>query len=116
MQPIPPYLRGFLAEQPRMKKCAMYPLDFGDCDGRIEWEHPWIYASKQINEVWAIIGLCKKHHKEKDQNPRLRAAIQLHSLNLASTDDIAKYSRKDWNQERRHLQALSTPIDKPLAF
>ena len=34
----------------------------GGCSGRITWEHVIIYAGKQLNEIWAIIPLCEKHH------------------------------------------------------
>lgn len=95
------YLRGWLKEQERMKHCSLYPLDFGECDGRLEWEHAWIYAGQQINEAWAIIAVCHKHHAMKDGNRAVKAAIQRISLNLASADDLAKYPRKNWAQERK---------------
>lgn len=43
-----------------MKVCAR--RDEGNCDGRITWEHAIIYAGHQLQEAWAILGICAYHH------------------------------------------------------
>lgn len=97
MRPIPPKLRKQLAEDNYYWKCAR---ENAVCEGRITWEHAWIYSGKQINEVWAIIPLCHYHHQgkglDKDKNRYL-------ALRRASESDLAKYPRRDWKQELKHL-------------
>ena len=80
-----------------MKICIYYNYQ---CSGRVEWEHCWIYGGKQINEVWAIIGVCWYHHRgpglDKEYN-------QYMSLKLATPEDLAKYPRIDWQQKIKYL-------------
>jgi hypothetical protein len=104
MRPIPISMREELAEDPRMKQCAVYEYQdvFGTCDGRIEWDHVWIYAGKQINEPWAIVGLCHHHHYAKNGNRKLKLVIEKLSLMLTTSEDLAKYPRKDWEQIKQY--------------
>jgi len=98
-------MRAELDAESRMHVCALsgkWRL-YGNCDGRIEWDHVFIYAGKQINEKWAIVGVCKGHHRNKEGNRTIKDAIQRASLDLASTDDLAKYPRKDWRQIKHSL-------------
>ncbi len=71
-----------------------------DCAGRVEWEHSTIYAGRQLNEKWAIIPCCTYHHRgnglDKDYN-RLRALLR------ASHDDLAKYPRANFEQQKTYL-------------
>lgn len=94
MRPIPKALRNLLASQERMKHCAL--LD-KTCQGRIEWHHPWIYAGRQINEWWSIIGACAHHHRKVGSDREIRKGFERATLSLASEEDLAKYPRKDWN-------------------
>jgi len=97
MRPIPPAMRQEIESDPFMKKCSRRS---SECDGRITWEHCWIYAGRQINEPWAIIPLCVYHHLgkglDKHENQRI-------SLRRATDEDLAKYPKKDWNYEKRYL-------------
>lgn len=95
-----------------MKLCAVRGGRFGGCEGRIEFDHSWIYAAKQINEVWAIIGLCQYHHYAKDGNKELKNAVLRVSLKLATAEDLAKYPRKDWAQLRRSVGLSPTPPNR----
>jgi len=45
---------------PYYKACAR--RKDGGCGGRVTWEHTLIYGGKQLNEKWAIIPLCERHH------------------------------------------------------
>lgn len=100
MRPIPQELRDEMAADPYYAKCARAD---STCDGRITWEHAWIYAGKQINEPWAILPICEYHHAvnmyqdggdlDKQINQRL-------SLARATDEDLAKYPRKDWKQQK----------------
>lgn len=60
MRPISPSIKNELENDPRMSKCAR--ADEGGCDGRITWEHALIYAGRQMDEAWAILGICSYHH------------------------------------------------------
>lgn len=81
----------------------MFGLGFGACWQKVEWDHVWIYAGRQINEKWAIVGVCKKHHAAKEGNLLLKDSIARASLRLATEEDLAKYPRKNWVQIRRAL-------------
>lgn len=94
-----------MSDDPYYKKCVRNSE--GTCKGRITWEHAFIYAGKQINEKWAIIPLCEFHHDlgiyqgngdlDKDLN-------QLIALDRATSEDLAKYPRKDWRQIYEYLE------------
>lgn len=66
------------------------------CGGRITWEHALIHAGKQINEAWAIVFLCERHHAvntyqdggelNKEKNVWL-------ALNQATDEELEKYSK-----------------------
>lgn len=98
MRPIPKAMRDDIAQDPYMKKCARANHE---CEGRITWEHSWIYAGKQINEKWAIIPLCVFHHLGEGLNKRENERI---SLRRATEEDLVKYPKKDWGYERIKLQ------------
>lgn len=68
----------------------------GVCGGRLTWEHTLIYGGRQIDEAWAIILLCARHHAvdeyqdsgdlQKEKNVRL-------ALNQATDDELRQYSK-----------------------
>lgn len=83
----------------RMKLCPLRrDWKAGPCSGPIQWHHVWIYAGRQIDEVWAILGICEGHHDMVNGNEYIRHALQRESLLLASQEDLDKYPRKDWKQ------------------
>jgi hypothetical protein len=97
MRPIPTKMREELDKLPRMHCCERVGCD---CRGRITWEHVWIYQGRQINEIWAIIGLCEYHHLGPGLDKRKNEWI---SLNYATEEDLKKYPRRDWEQEKKCL-------------
>lgn len=102
MKVIPLNIRGYLSKDPFMKVCIRHS---SDCDLRIEWEHAWIYAGKQIQEVWAIVPCCTYHHRGAGLNKEYN---QLISLLRASEMGvlpfiIAKYPKIEWIQKYRYL-------------
>lgn len=112
MRPIPPKLKAELEALPRMHVCARAG-DGHVCKGRITWEHCWIYTGKQINEKWAIIGLCENAHLGPELNKEINRWI---SINLASPEDFAKYPRKNWEQLKTYLNkkyaARKAPVQR----
>lgn len=86
MRPIPPALRKRIASDPSYAQCARW--NDGGCRGRITIEHALIYAGRQVNELWALIPLCWRHHLgaglDKRENQRI-------ALEKATDDDLKKY-------------------------
>lgn len=103
MRPIPNKMREDLAELPRMQTCTVKHFGFGFCEGRIQWHHVWKYAGTQINEMWAILGACERHHRLVDSEWLVRDAFMRASLRLATAEDLAKYPRKGWAQIKLSL-------------
>lgn len=97
MRPISPKFRKQIDEDPYYRVCARKGYD---CSGRITIEHAYIYAGRQIDEMWNFVPLCEHHHLydglDKKENQRL-------ALQRATPADLAKYPKKDWQQERRWL-------------
>jgi len=102
MRPIPKKLKEKMLQDKFYKTCIHAERERSSpCKGRITFEHAWIYAGKQINEIWAIVPCCEPHNvgvsgEEKDWNRHI-------ALLRASKEDLAKYPKKDWIQERNRL-------------
>jgi len=60
MRKIPIKMREEMNADPYYKTCSR--LADGGCGGRITWEHAVIFAGRQLNEKWAIIPMCERHH------------------------------------------------------
>ncbi len=109
MRIIPPELRSLLERMPRMRTCElsyMY-LDFGLCEGRIEWHHVFQYGSEgQINEMWSILGACTRHHAEVKTNRKVKEAFERRSLEIATGEELAKYPKKPWAQIIKYLNKI----------
>ena len=75
----------------------------GHCEGTIQWHHVWIYAGRQINELWAIMGACEKHHKQVNEMPIIKKAFQILSLRRATPEDLQKYPRENWDQLKKYI-------------
>ena len=91
--PIPSKLLQQILSDPYYQICARHKD--GSCSGRITFEHAFIYAGRQVQELWAIIPLCYFHHLGKGLNKSINQAIAFSRATLA---DLAKYPRKNWRQ------------------
>lgn len=100
MNNIPPKIKSQLADDPTMQYCCIGNLL---CEGKIEWHHVWTYSSNQIQEIWAIVGICKYHH-DRAEIPEIKKLIQYHSLSKATADDLKKYPKKNWMQLKKYLK------------
>lgn len=105
MRPISPHVRKRLAADPRMKVCALAPVQnlYEKCEGRVTWHHTIIYAGRQCDEPWAIQPACVHHHKMVESDPAVKMAFEAAAMKLATEEDLAKYPRRDWQQFRKHL-------------
>lgn len=81
---------------PAYKVCA---LKDSTCNGHIQWHHHVIYAGGQLNEKWAIVGICVSHHERvspirlgvvrEGENGRLDHVV----LNRATDDELRAVSK-----------------------
>lgn len=97
MRKIPIKLRNQIANDPFMKVCSRKDEN---CQGRITWEHAFIYAGKQINEKWAIIPLCEYHHLGKGLDKRENEKI---AISRATKQDLAKYNKRNWDNYIKNI-------------
>ena len=80
-----------------------------DCRGRIEWEHAWIYAGRQIDESWAIVGVCTYHHRGNGLDKEFN---QYKSLLKADIDEVCKqYPKKNWRIIFNYLKSKYEKTD-----
>ncbi len=108
MRPISKRVRNILQADPFMTRCSHNIRKLAQrCDGRIEWEHVWLYAGRQIDEAWAIIPLCTYHHRGKGLDKNFNRFV---SLLRVTTDDAKEmlrlYPRTDWAQQRKWLVGI----------
>jgi len=101
MKPIPTKIKRQISEDKFYKTCIHVGReDDSPCKGRITMEHAWIYAGKQINELWAIVPCCEKHNIGVSGRDKLwNKYVSL----LRSPDNLDKYPKKNWEQEKVSL-------------
>ena len=100
MLPIPLSIRARMEADPFYKTCVIRDWS---CEGRIEWHHVFIYAGARIQEQWAILPVCHKHHEDVKRDIDTKDLLEFISLRRASPADLAVYPRKDWPQLRSYL-------------
>lgn len=66
-------------------------------------EHALIYAGRQVDEAWAIIPLCWRHHLGE---LLVKGVNILFALRRATDADLDKYpkAKARWIQLRAHLE------------
>lgn len=109
MSPIPTKIRKELSEDPKMKICIWNNSDcrdeFFNFPSKVEWEHAFLYAGKQIQEIWSIIGVCWFHHRgpglDKGFN-QYKALSKIKTIGQL-TEIYAKYPKVDWYAMRNRL-------------
>lgn len=97
MRQIPAKMRDAMACDPYYKKCCRQAD--GRCDGRITWEHALLYAGKQVNEEFAIIPLCVRHHLAEGLDKKRNIQI---ALSRATEAQLAKYPKNTWRQQAQY--------------
>lgn len=63
--------------------------------------HNLIHAGRQVNEVWALLPLCKFCH-DKVNNVALRELADWIMYNRATDDELDKYSNVQNHKKRRY--------------
>lgn len=107
MRPIPQKMKNEMLGDPLYMKCLRAEIckDHA-CQGRITLEHVWIYAGRQINEIWAIIPLCAYAHSVdlfQDRGILNKEINEWLSINRMTEEDMQKYDRKDWKARKAWL-------------
>lgn len=103
------------AADPFYKHCAR--ADEFECSGRVTWEHALIYASKQMNEPFAIIPLCAYHHavdKYQDGGDLNKLKNSWIAISRMTDEDKARYPRFDWNARLYYLEKVFGSYSPPL--
>jgi len=106
MRKISARVKKILTAEPDV--CAR--LHDGDCGGGITWEHALIYAGNQMDEAWAIIKLCERHHAvntyqdggdlQKEKNVWI-------ALNRATDQELVAVSKAiDYKKLRERLNKI----------
>lgn len=99
---IPLKLRKQLADDPEYRLCSL--CKHGECGGRITWEHAIIYAGKKVQERWAIIPLCEKHHAVNSYQDAGTMNKEMNiwvALNRASDEELTRFSKATNYQAKR---------------
>lgn len=94
---------------PYYKICARRVTDGSNCAGRITWEHAMIYAGKQVNEEWAIIPLCERHHgvnNYQDGGVLDKQMNQYIALSRATEEELDRYPKSNWKHQLKYLKTL----------
>jgi len=97
MRLIPPKIRKQIADDPFMKKC-IWTGETKD----ITWEHCWIYGGKQIIDAWATVPLVRRLNTNA-MPQEVKEYCRWVTLMRATAKDLAKYPKKNWEQEKKYL-------------
>lgn len=100
MSKISKHIRDKLANDKFMRRCILAESR-DQCRGKVEWHHVWKYAGKQIQEVFAIIPLCTRHH---EYEYRFRDLIKGVSLSRATPQELLRYPKIDWEAEKEKYE------------
>lgn len=112
-------LRAELEQDPEYTRCALKDISdiLGQCGGRVTREHALIYAGKKIQERWAIIPLCARHHavdQYQDAGTMVKQRNIWVALNRATDSELAAISKvTDYRWERERLNKEYGPYVPP---
>lgn len=97
MRKIPEKNKDIMRIDPFMSICCV-----GGCIELPQWHHPWIYARKQIVDIWATVPACPLHHNSTEWTDYFKWV----SLNRATAEDLALYYKKNWEHELKRLNDI----------
>ncbi len=108
MRPIKKSVKKLLEQDPFMTTCfCVLPPEGEDTEvrhsGRVEWDHRFFYAGRQIDERFAIIGRCVLHHRGSTISARDNRLGEFLCLLRATPEELARYPKIDWDQIWRPL-------------
>lgn len=98
MRTIPPKYKKIIEADPFMKKCVWTGETVN-----ISWEHPWIYAGKQIVEPWATVPLARRFNTSS-MPLEIKEYCRWIALGRAKMSEVVKnYPKFDWVKEKQRL-------------
>lgn len=83
-------MRETMANDPFYKRCCLEVM--GGCEGTIQWHHNLIFAGRQVNEIFCILPLCYKHHRDANIK-KVRDLLDIIMLDRATPEQVQKYSK-----------------------
>jgi len=100
---IPMHIRRELDSDPFMDACVYTWFDpEHECQGHIEWEHPWIYDKTKIQERWALVPLCYGFHRGTGFNKEIGRLVSLLRMRPEEIEEAkAKYPRFTEEREQK---------------
>lgn len=90
--PIPEHVRDVLANDVFMHSCCLYGFS-PYCEGAIQWHHNFRPAGKRVNEVYSLLPLCEKHHREEAKYRTQLNVIMLARAKQFGIDIRKKYPK-----------------------
>ncbi len=107
---IPKKIKEDILNAPHHNVCMLYGQHSHECEGRITLEHALIYAGRQINKRWAIIGICAKAHEVdlfQDAHTMRKDLNVWVALNQATEEELEEISKVvDYKRERDRLNRI----------
>jgi len=107
MAPIPLKLRKEMSVDPFYSVCALAGHHGHICGGKITWEHAITYASRQLQQKWAIVPICERGHglgKFMDTGSLKKDLNVWIALNRATEEELLEISKAgDAKKRRDHL-------------
>lgn len=107
MRPISAKNKAIIKKDEYYKTCARKNDKTSYCGGRITIEHALIYAGRQLDELYALVPLCARHHavdKYQDGGDLCKDKNVYLALIRATDEELRAISKaKDYIRERKRL-------------
>lgn len=100
MRPLSKAVKKVISEDPFYRVC--FRKHEGDCYGNVQMDHVFKYAGRQIDEAWAILPTCYRHHILKLDRPY----SEYIALGRVTDEQLTKYPKKDWQTLRTYLNSI----------
>jgi hypothetical protein len=102
MNNIPTKLKTEISDDPFYRVCIHERFRGVVGTGRLTLEHAIIYGGKQVQEKWAIVP-CRSSFNN-DVSGEEKEFNRYVAICRASSLDLARYPKRDWNQEIERLR------------
>lgn len=108
---MPKKMRDAMSGDGEYTRCAFVGYEdlVGECGGRVTREHAVMYAGRKVQERWAIIPCCAKHHGvDRYQDAPGTAPKELRlwvALNRATDEELEALPRANLLRKRELMNA-----------
>jgi len=89
MRTIPEKLKNDMLSDPYYERCCLRYESA--CSQKIDLHHNLIHAGKQVNEKFAILPVCRKHHNALEGDTTLKRTCDEIMRKRATDKQIEKY-------------------------